>query len=171
MLIEIPAGLESVLEALIPETLSEDTRLLVPEEEWAHATAIVLLSRLLKDRMAQMTETPAEQEPRRGRGPDKHHLLDPHKDAVVSEIINNLADIKRATMAQIQEWALDAICRASPDSTCPVPSDYREKWVRSVVLEMRAAEIVVLNGSRRQATYELHTAKKPTPSADSEIPF
>lgn len=170
MLIEIPESMTDQLWELAPQTLSPEVQLIVPQDEWVRATAVLLLSRVLAEH-AKAAEAAAESETRRGRGPDKHHLLDPHKDEVVSEIINNLADTKRATMAQIQEWALDAICRASPESTCPVPSEYREKWVARLVVELRAAEIVVLNGSRRQATYELHTATKPAPAVDNEIPL
>jgi hypothetical protein len=165
MLLEIPESLTDQLWELAPKTLSPEVQLVVPQDEWVRATAVLLLSRAVAEHVRVAQET------RRGRGENKRHLIDPHRDAVVSEIINNLADTKQATMGQIQDWALDAICRASPDSTCPVPSDYREKWVARLVVELRAAEILTLRGSRSGSTYELHTAKRPAPAVDNEIPF
>lgn len=173
MQIEIPESMTDQLWEIADTTLSPEVQLVVSQDRWVQATAIVLLARVLAEhaKAAEAAEAAEASEKRRGRGENKRHLLDVHKDEVMSEIINNLADTSRATMAQIQDWALDAICRAAPDSTCPVSGDYREKWVSRLVVELREAEILVMTGTRSGAAYELHAAKKPAPTVTDEIPF
>lgn len=169
MQIEIPEELSDSLWEMSDSTLSEEVRYLLPQSEWVRATATIILRRAA-------AEYAATAQARRPRGPAKAHLLAPFKDRVVSDLINHLSETKNASIGVICGWVLDSICEASNNSTCPVDTDYLDKWTQNLMVELRAAKIVQMHGIRSGAYYTLADVIPATPSAPAanttaEIPF
>jgi hypothetical protein len=164
--IEIPEELADTLHNMAAATLSDEVRYLLPQSEWVRATATILLRRAA----AEYTATAQPQEERRGRGPAKAHLLAPHKDRVVSDLINHLSETKNATIGVISGWVLDTICAGSNNNTCPVDTDYLDKWTQNLMVELRAAKIVQMHGTRAGAYYTLADVI-PAANTTAEIPF
>jgi hypothetical protein len=166
MQIEIPEELADTLHDMAESTLSDEVRYLLPQSEWVRATATILLRRAA----AEYVATAPPKEERRGRGPAKAHLLAPYKDGVVSDLINHLSETKNASIGVIGGWVLDSICEAANNAMCPVDTDYLDKWTQNLMVELRAAKIVQMHGTRAGAYYTLADVT-PAANATAEIPF